>query len=308
MFDMRTILLMLIVFTCFSCKKLEDIKTPDFNVNADKEIYHVGDSVIFNFSGEADVISVYTGELGSDYDYREGRVMESEFKMSFETQVQNGTQQNQLYILLSKDFTEDYSLAGVAQANWTDLTNRFTFPANPSSVFLHSGLGDISDLFEGETDSVKIYLAVKHVVRDQSIYGTGNLNRIRNLKLQAVNGLGSKDLFTHSLAGWTLFSTPNKESDRQALEATQMMLRNNWRSPNVYTEDWVVSVPITLHPNTDMGPDYPKGIKSLADKMPPYYLKFYETPGNYKVVFKAVNQSAAGRQEVLKEVNITVLP
>ncbi len=310
---MRAILFVLIVFTCFSCKKLEEIKIPDFDIEVSKQIYRVGDSVVFNFRGGADVISVYTGEIRYDYDSINGRIMPSEFKIGFESQIQLSTQtqsdyqRNQLYILVSKNFNENYTLEGVSQADWTDVTERFTFPETRSSTFVHSGWGDITDQ-TGDDDSTKIYVAVKHVVRDQSMYGDGSLNRIRNLKLQAVNELGATDIFTHSPSNWTLFSTPNKESDRQTIEDTQMTLRNNWRTPNVYTEDWVVSKPIMLHHFTDMGPDHAIGIKSLADSMPKTYTKIYSQAGEYRVVFKAINQSAAGRKEVLKEVNITVLP
>ncbi len=309
---MRPILLILIVFTCFSCKKLEEIKTPDFDVEVSKENYHVGDTVLFNFKGNADIISVYTGEIGYDYDSINGRIMPSRFNVNFESQTLDGIQRDQIYVYLIKEFDENYSMEGIEaiRPSLIELNDRLRIATpDDNRQWIASGYGDITEYLNTSEPST-IYLAVRHLVRNQNIYGTGNLNRVRNFKLLAVNELGEKTVFTHSINNWTLFSSSNKMPNRASLEDTQMTLRNSYGAAYVAetTEDWVISDPIRIEPTTDMGPDHALGIKSLADAMPKTYAKIYSKAGDYKVVFRAVNQSAAGRKEVLKEVRIQVAP
>lgn len=313
---MRTILLLFIVFTLASCKKLEDITMPEFEVTASKDSYHVGDEVSFNFKGDADVISVYTGELGYDHAYSASdRVLSSKFNVSFESQALDGTQRDQLYIYLIKNFNGDYSMNGIeaVRTSMIELNDRLrTAGPDDNRQWINSGLGNISEYLDMSQPST-IYFAVRHLVRDQNVYGTGNLNRVRNFKLLASNELGETTIFSQLVDNWHLFSSPNKMPGRATLDATnppQMTLRQGFGAAYVSetTEDWVVSNPIQIVPTTNMGPDHAIGIKSLADAMPKTYTKIYNKAGDYTVVFKAVNQSIAGRKEVLREVKIHIEP
>ncbi|MFD1628489.1 DUF5017 domain-containing protein [Pseudopedobacter beijingensis] len=313
---MRTILLVLIVFTCFSCQKLEKITMPDFEVELSKQNYHVGDTVLFNFKGDADVISVYTGEVGHNYDSINGRMMSSKFNVIFESHALDGTQRDQIYIYLLKEFNGDYSMAGVdaARPSMIELNDRLrTATPDDNRQWISSGYGDITEYLDMSEPST-IYFAVRHLVRNQNVYGTGNLNRVRNFKLFAINELDKEEtVFSQAVDNWTLFSSANKMPGRASLDATnppQMTLRNSTGASYVTetTEDWVISNPIQITPVVDAGPDRAIGVKSMANAMPKTYTKIYNKAGDYKVVFKAINQSAAGRKEVLREVNIHVAP
>lgn len=304
----KALLYTAITLLAFACKKLDDVKSPEFDVTTEKTSYKVGEQVDFNFTGDVDIISLYSGTIGNDYDYTEGRILTSKFKINFETQTIDGTQADQIAILLSKDFTKDYSINGVNKATWIDVSSKFRLATLADNrLWVNSGFGDISeylDLRKTET----IYLAIKHRVRNQNLYGTGNINRVRNLKVMAANDLGETNIFTHSIVNWNLFSTPNKMLGRAALEATQMTLRNGFGAAYVAenTEDWVVSIPINITPTIDMGPDLAIGVKNLAEKMPKSYAKTFSKAGTYKVVFKAINQNIEGRKEVIKQLNITI--
>jgi hypothetical protein len=304
----KAILCTMLIVSAFACKKLDDVKSPEFNVTTEKTTYKVNEQVDFNFTGDVDIISIFSGTIGNDYDHTDGRIMTSKFLINFETHTLDGTQTNQIAILMSKDFNKDYSINGVNQANWIDVSSKFRL-ATPADnrAWVNSGFGDISEYLDLQNPET-IYLAVKHTVRNQNLYGTGNLNRVRNFKLLASNDLGETSVFTHTIANWNLFSTPNKMPNRASLEASQMTLRQStgtaYAAEN--TEDWVVSVPINITPSIDMGPDLAIGIKNLAEKMPKSYAKTFTKAGTYNVVFKAINQNIEGRKEIIKQIKIII--
>lgn len=304
----KALLYTVLITSAFACKKLDDVKSPEFNVTTEKTTYKVNEQVDFNFTGNVDIISLYSGTIGNDYDYTDGRIMTSKFLVNFDTQTIDGTQTDQIAILLSKDFNKDYSINGVNQANWVDVSSKFRLATLADNrAWVNSGFGDISEYLDLENPQT-IYFAVKHRVRNQTVYGTGNINRVRNFKMLAANDIGETSVFTHSIANWNLFSTPNKMPNRAALEATQMTLRNGFGTTYVAenTEDWVVSIPININPSTDMGPDLAIGVKNLAEKMPKSYSKAFTKAGTYKVVFKAINQNIEGRKEIIKQILITI--
>lgn len=53
-----------------SCKKELSPEPLSFNVTTAGNVYHAGDTVVFNFSGEPDIITFYSGEPGADYELR----------------------------------------------------------------------------------------------------------------------------------------------------------------------------------------------------------------------------------------------
>jgi len=292
-----------------ACKKLEDVSEPAFNVTTSKTSYKINENVDFAFSGNADVIAFYSGEIGNDYDYINGRIMPSSFLANFESQTLDGTQLNQVGVYVLKNYKSTNSLAGVYAADTIDVSSHFRF-AKPADnrVFVNSGFGDISKYLD-LTKPTTINIAIKQTVRNQNLYGTGNINRVKAFKLIASNDVRETTIFQHtSVNQWELFSTPNKMPGRALIEATQLTLRNGFGAAYVaeHTEDWAVSQPITISPITDMGPDYAVGVKSVADKMPKLYQKAYAKAGKYMVTFKAINQSVKGRTEIIKQIPINI--
>lgn len=301
------------ILAIVSCDRLEDVDTPVFNVKLEKEIYQIGDSVKFVFDGTPDIISFYSGELGNDYSFSGGRIAEPDYYIQFETQSQNGTQTDQMRILVSKDFNGDYSIDGVHAATWSDITSLFIMaPPNNGSAYVASGLGSFNNLLEVNSDTTKLYFAVKQVVLNQNIYGLGNLNRLRYFTISSQYETLNNTIYEHANMGWTLFSTSNKQPDRASLENTYtIMMRNSWWvSPEDYysrdTEDWAVSIEVPIPKVLDMGPDRAMSVKGLNDISVGDFTYIYNNPGVYKVVFKAINANVDSQKEVLRELTVTV--
>lgn len=296
-----------------SCDRIEDVDSPVFDVKANKEIYQVGDSVRFTFSGNPDIISFYSGELGNDYSHVDGRVAAPDYFIKFETQSQNGAQTDQMRILISKNFDGDYTIDGVHAASWEDITDRFRMaPASNGTAYIGSGLGSFKDLLEADADTTKLYFAVKQNVFNQNTHGIGNLNRLRYFTISSVYETLNSTLYEHAGFGWKLFSTPNKQPDRASLENSYtIMMRNSWwTSPEDYysrdTEDWAVSSQIPIPRVLDMGPDRAIAIKGVNDISIDGYTYLFRSPGVYKVVFRATNANVNGRKDVIRELTITV--
>ena len=154
-----------------SCdKKLVVLDAPDFDVTTTAATYKAGQEVLFNFTGNAHVVSFYSGETLKDYDFIAGRVIDVKgagATMEFTSSVQYGVQTNQVTVLASTDFNGDYStLAKVKAATWLDITGRFKL--GTTATFLAAGKIDISDL---AVTGKPIYIAFKYVTKPQATNG-----------------------------------------------------------------------------------------------------------------------------------------
>jgi len=162
------------VLLMVSCNKgLQVLVTPDFDVTTDAATYKVGQEITFNLTGNAHIISFYSGETLKDYAFKDGRVIDvtgAGVTMAFQNSVQLGTQVNQLSVLYSTDFKGDYSsLATVKAATWTDITSRFG-PLATTATFLPAVITPkvITDLI---IPGKPIYIAYKYVTTPQIANG-----------------------------------------------------------------------------------------------------------------------------------------
>ena len=89
-----------------SCKKL-DVENPDFEVTTEKTTYKVGEVVNFQFTGNPDLITVYRGIAGENYDFRARTSAEGIPQLNFTTLIQNTGQVNTLRLMASTDFQEN---------------------------------------------------------------------------------------------------------------------------------------------------------------------------------------------------------
>lgn len=255
-----------------------------FSISTSKSDYKVGDIVKFSIKGDVDSVIVYTGDEGHNYSLKESREIDLDYFITFETQSQDGTQQNQMRILVSKDFQEDYTINGVHSATWTDITSEFTMaPPSNGTTYVPSGNGTFTSLLDQDKIDTKMYFAVKQNVLNQTLHGKGNLNRLRSFSIKQTYGAGDDLFSSHNDLGWTLFSTPNKQPDRASLSDNVITMRDSWQAAYYEndTEDWAVSRSLL----------FPKKKKIAAStgvvlKRDPSEGKI----GNFNYVYKSVGQ------------------
>src|SRR5690606_19567426 len=242
-----------------SCGKDEEVGKPDIGKEDNFEVkYYTVTSttdasgspvkqVTFSFQGDASDISFYSGEIGNDYAYRDGRTRQLlGFFSSFSNTLANtGTQENQLSVLVSTDFNGIYDITNIKAANWIDITSRYAITSLRNTT-LPSGTIDIKDLF---VNGKPLYYAFRYICEPQSLHGGNSTWRIRDFLLQYETDLGIKTLATHTTADWHLINEGEiVNAGRGAAIETNGALRfnGNHQDKEVRTESWGISKKITI--------------------------------------------------------------
>ena len=299
--------------TFISCQKNLVIDSPDnFDVTTDSAAYKIGTSIRFSFQGgEAHDISFYSGEVLKDYDYKDGRVVDitgSTAVLAFSTAVNLGTQANQLSILVSTDFKGDYSsITAVKAATWADVTARFKYGTTTS--FLATS-ADISDLFVA---GKPLYLAFKYLTKPQAVNGIARQWSIQSLTLTSgkkLNNTVALTLTNEPGAGFQLVDQNATTAPAlSTITNTKIILQgNNYTATNdPASENWAISTGINID-KVNLGPDWSTALKGITGAALKEYRYVYSTPGTYKAVFVASNNSVGESKQVVKTVNLTINP
>ena len=281
-----------------SCKKLE-VDAPDFNVTTDKTTYKVGENVIFKFTGNPDLISVYRGIAGENYDFRTRTVATGIPQLNFTTLIQNTGQTNTLRLMASTNFSGKYDPAGIAAATWTDITSRATLSTGTDNTA--SGTIDLSDF---KTDK-PVYLAFKYLgyfhatLKQPSWFlRTFNVNNVlpegRTSVIAAIGQVGwvGVDVKNPSVV-WGVPATGQVTINGTATDAI-----------NADNEDWVISRAFNL---SSVSADAGLGLKTATTVLNEYAYAF-TAAGTYTVTFIATNASRDESSQVIRQVKLTIEP
>lgn len=72
---------------------------------------------------------------------------------------------------------------------------------------------------------------------------------------------------------------------------------------------WAISDPFVVEPSwRDFGPDKAVPIKALAEADKIFHQHVFSKPGTYKVTFVAANVNLNNRKEIVRQLEIVVLP
>lgn len=291
----------------FSCKKEVERPAPEFEVSVEKNVYQVGEEAVFNFTGDPDLISFYSGEILSDYNFRDGRIVEPGIlRLSFQSNVQFGTQADQLSVLASTAFNGNYSFSdGIKPEEWINISDRFRFGTN--ATFVNSGEADISDLVE---EGQPLYIAFRYNVRNQATAGVGRTWRVQNLSFTSETSIGLIQMGTNQTAGFQLIDKlPETAPMRSSISATTISLVAHAvtdANRTIETENWAISK--AFYGGTqDLGPDRPVALKGITDAPMQQHTYIYTQPGSYTAYFVATNVNIYGSNEVVKRVDFEVI-
>jgi hypothetical protein len=290
-----------------ACTQKLEVSAPEFNVTQEKITARAGEEVKFLFTGDPDLITFYSGEVLHDHVFAAGRIVKTNsLSFSFRSNVEFGKQPDQLSIMASADFNGGATFEDVSAANWTDITNRFVLGTN--ATYKSSGEADLSDL---RVEGKPLFLAFRYVVKNPSLYGTGNVWRIQNFLFTAQTSIGLQTLGNMQNSGFRIFERKKETAPcRSTISTTTLQLIapalvDSTRT--VDTECWIVTKGFDTG-DTDYGPDRPVAIKGYADPKMKEAVYIYNAPGNYKAVFAAYNGNTAGRKEVIREVDVEITP
>jgi len=276
-----------------SCEK---VLTPDpvsFNVTTTGNDYQAGDTVNFSISGNPDIISFYSGEPGSVYDFKERTSAGGMSQMQFTSYVQAGTQTASLALLVSTDFDGTYSGTGISGATWTDITSQATLSTGSNNT--PSGIIDLSSFIN---DDKPIYFAFKYTGKTGSIQNTWT---IKNFEIKLAMPDGSTAVTaTMTTAGWKAVNRKNP-AKAWAITASQLQIAGG-AADTEDNEDWLITDPLVLN---KVNPDRGVPIKDISILLEEF-THIYSNPGDYKAVFEAFNAAGTSHTSAKREIEITV--
>ncbi len=276
-----------------SCSKNLSIKPLSFEVTTASKTYKVGDTVHFNFTGNAGFISFYSGENGHNYDYRERTTIDGVPQLQFTSYAQFGTQLNTLQLMVSNDFSGTYDVTNVGQATWTDVTSRATLSTGANNT--PSGIVDLSDFLAKKKP---IFFAFKYTGATGSTQKTWTINNLTLDLLKPDNTtLPITDIAS---AGWKQVSIQNP-AVVWTFNATQVRIAGGNAAADD-NEDWAITKLLYLN---NVAPDVAVPIKNITQIVNSYDYVFTQ-PGTYKVVFLAANATADEQASTTKEINLTI--
>ncbi len=302
--------LIVVLLGASACKKENRLKLDelDFNVSAGATEVSVNEEVEFHFTGDAELLSIYSGEFLNDYNFKDGRklAVSGAQSISFTTAVDKGAQADQLSVWASTDFDGNYgSLESIYQANWINITSRFALATN--STFKASGESDLTDIYE---PGKPIYIAYKYNTRSQLDFGDARLWMIQDFKIQGQTEAGKQQILKLSEAGFRIVDeNPTTYPARSVVTKSRITMQGNEYTDNWSPEGyhWAISKPMYLD-TLDFGPDRAIAIKGGQNPMPEVYSHKFSEPGIYEVKFIGSVQNINKRKELIRTITVTVKP
>lgn len=335
-----------IVVTLSSCER-DKISVPYFSVSIDKNTYKVGDTIKFYFEGQPDVLTFYSGEVGSDYAAKDRFTSPGISKLSFQTAMQQGPvppalSQDAISLMISTDLA-GYDAESINKATWTNITSRNTkWPTSLSTTLTSSDAIDISDFNTAD----KINIAFKVEGKPNASFAQRKW-QVSNLTLNNTlpNGIVTPLFSTFANTGWVQASlkndlnigTPTTTGYNAWNVGTWNVSATN--NPTIFTtvsglkavnSNGIVmatAYPITFDPGTTINNDENEDwlitsaidlkktkadvgtvIKNPLIKSLRTYSYIYKKPGTYTVAFDAVNTSLENSFHSVNRMTITIAP
>lgn len=314
-------ILLLLMPLVASCSRIASVECPDdFDVRCEKTQVKVGESVKFFISGNPDVISFYSGEVGNDYNHISGRIAVPEYVVTFDEQAIDGKQEDQLSVLVSLASPEGDTWDAISSHNgWLDISDRFTLlgpgKVTNNRVYTNVGSADVSDLLT--SDEMTICFAFHYTAQPWSSGNESNIIRVKNFKVQSKYNGKNTDLYDWNDCGWKMYtqfpqqsSRPSEIQEKNKVIQFRIGWGNHEDGSGTYQGDgadnWAVSNGLKLQKTLDMGPDRSVGIKGLNDVQKEIYEHTYDVAGVYEVVFVAQNVNITGSQAKIVKLQVEV--
>lgn len=293
-------------------------------------------TIVYQLSGNADVVTFYSGALGQRYAFRNRTAANGASQLQFNSLRANGAQANSIQLLISSDFkgvvAKSHSLTGVitrdtvatnaniAVANWTDISARATWSTGASTA-TPSGIIDLSDYAKLEKPVFIAFkykavagtiqnkwtitnLSLNNVLEDNTTYTQANFAASnQSITNYGVNtpGLGWLTILDENLNankyGW-VYTTGVGTAGSLVITGASTVA-----TATAPAEAWAIVGPVNLR---KVSPDAGVGIKEITSKMLNYTATTVYPVGSYKPTFVASNNTVDGTKAVVKEIPITI--
>lgn len=286
----------MLVLVCASCIK-EDIASADLQVSTKASSYRIGDTVVFRFEGTPDNIVFYSGEDGHNYALKDRLYADNDLQIDFKTLVQWGVIYDNLKLLVSNNFSGEYTKEEIEKATWVDISEKAVFSTGND----HTPSGTVSlKSYSSPADTGSLYLAFRYTDSQKT-----QQNRwvIRTFNAVKVSPEGVQtNVATMSNAGWNAVSFLN-DSKVWTISPTQLLMYGGVAS-DTDNDDWVITKGFKVKESVA---DKGIALKNISSNLREYKY-VYKTPGVYKAVFETSSDWYSGRKGGYAEVTIDIQP
>ncbi len=278
-----------------SCKKgVDDV---NFDISYEQKSYAVGQPIVFNVAGGAELITFYSGETGKEYKYRERfEVIGGKPSMEFTSTKLYAPNDNPIYMLVSTDFSGAYNVESLDKATWTDISDRVTFSTGTADT--KSGTINLSDF---QKPKIPVYIAFKYVNPGVPYYAPQYVIKNFLIKNEAPDG-STPIIETTTSLDWAPISISGVRT--WAYSTVQISM---WGGPanTEPNEDWIISKPIQLD---QVQRSFGVNVKNNpTTKLAAYEFPGFSAPGTYTVTFEAINANIDKVKKEIKQFTITVI-
>lgn len=298
--------------------------TEDLSFRGDTAVVKAGTDVVFQFKGDPDFISFFSGEPGHVYaNIARTSVPVEEINgsnLTFKIKPEYGIIPNTLAIFVANDldalsgsdFESDTLLLGEAlrSGKLIDITEKCNLPSK-SAVEVDVKI-DIRQLENISTDKeLSILFRYK---TDQNKQSQPRWT-ISGLSIDTEFKDGTSGQLKADALAFTAIDFLNKDNDpyaakggegrwdtRKVSEINPIILIASSKVGANMNEDWLVSKPFFINETT---PDTGTAIKDISDNLPQFRYTYFK-PGTYKVSFVASNGNYEAFSRVVREVNLVV--
>lgn len=320
---MRIIYLFILLGLLISCGKELRVDEPVFDVAVINKTAKVGEKVEFNLSGDPDYITFYSGEVGNDYNYKdkERKFPTLSMNLSFESMVRpngGGTagycQPDQFRLYVTYDFklegnTQEDTINAIKNTNWNDISDQFTWcplECKSTTPYYPSGNMDVKSLFE---PGKKLHFAFQYINRPNSTNGTANIWRFTSFKLSStVEYIGVTTVLDQNTAGWSRYFIGDNWVNTNFSNAASVVTMRGLVNTTKEQELWCVSRGIEGSDSTNLGKEFGITVKSFAGFKTDTYAHVYSKPGTYTVTFVGTNSNVDDRKEVIRQIEMNIIP
>lgn len=305
------------IFCVASCQD-DRVKEPTLVTTLEKNIYEVGENVRFNFSGDADFVTIFTGvdnynagtiegnKKGSRYIYRERAKEPGQAILSFNCKKDGDNLEDyaEIKLLLSTDFKGDMTMEGIKAATWTDISDKAKWPvaATKKGTNVNSGNIDLSE-WNGQVINLAFRYTAKKGYKQEG-YTISSFTLKNTVETDALPFV----LWTN--ASYAKFGTATDKVQEDGVSTAYP-----WKLGTSLTcsgmpngaedfESWVVSSPVDP---SQVTPDYGTMIKSYSEVVPNFYDYAYFKPGKFTATVVSRNATSFGSHESVQNIEIEIV-
>lgn len=286
----------------------------------DTQTVRVGEEVKFLFDGNADYITFFSGEEGSNYAHKDrttvslkSLALDAAFKQQYTDKEYYDKEIISVYV--SEDFNADYTVEGIKKSRWTKISGQaagqLPVPAPPTSAAVStSGCIDLAAYADKNFFVALEYNAPKRnevpTANGGGKYVQAPRIDVQSLVLNKETADGQQVAMSNTATEWGFqIVYENSEKLGNYLVNDQSLLFQPQTGKEHNDDDvivWMVSQ--RLQPNA-VSPDRGTAIKG-TDAALAQYTHIYTRPGTYTATFVATNANLWNSDRVVKELIITV--